>query len=133
MGSRKEERFLQEADFRAISQDYAQGAIRAAILVNGGAAVALLSQLTQLSASLPRWAIGWAFVAFVAGAGLGAVTWLLGFLSTRHVDRTLRGQNPDYTLANAWMVAAEIAIITAIVSFLAGCLLLAFSFLCGSR
>ncbi|WP_323781566.1 hypothetical protein [Leisingera sp.] len=120
---------MQETDFRAISQDYAQGAIRASILINGGAAVALLSQLTNLSTALPKWAVGWAMVAFVAGVSAGALTWLFGFLSTRHVDRTLRGQDLDYSRANAWMVAAEVGVLVAVLLFLIGCLLLAFNFM----
>lgn len=36
------------ADYREISQEYARGGIKAALFVNGGAAVALLSQVAEL-------------------------------------------------------------------------------------
>jgi hypothetical protein len=52
-------------DFREISQGYAQGAIRAVILINSGAAVALLSQLSLLVPEVGARAIGIAFICFV--------------------------------------------------------------------
>ncbi|WP_323008561.1 hypothetical protein [Paracoccus sp. (in: a-proteobacteria)] len=76
------------ADYREISQQYAQEGIKAAAVLNGGAAIALLTQTAdllekgygqQVADSLELWA---------AGLTASAVTWIIAFLSTRHVDRS---------------------------------------------
>jgi hypothetical protein len=90
------------ADYREISQQYAQGGIKAAAVLNGGAAIALLTQTAdllekgygqQVANSLELWA---------AGVTASAVTWIIAFLSTRHVDRSEeRGRNTDYELVTS--------------------------------
>ena len=91
---------MAETDYRLISQEYAKGGISAVILVNSGAAVALLSQLSSLSDILPAKAVGFAFISFVIGIVFGLLTWVYGFISTRHVDRVLRLQDPNYSLGH---------------------------------
>jgi len=115
----------EESDYRVISQQYAQGSIRSVILINGGAAVALLSQLTAIREVLPVWSIGYALVAFVVGVSLGVTAWVFGFLSARFVDKTLRGEVPDYSIANGWQHLALLVQLLSLGGFLFGCLLLA--------
>jgi membrane protein YqaA with SNARE-associated domain len=72
------------ADYRELSQGYARAAINAAILINGGAAIATLSQLEKFGAAV---SVRVALVAWALGVLGGAVTWVLGFISTRLVDK----------------------------------------------
>ena len=116
-------------DFREISQQYAQGAIKAIILVNGGSAVAVLSQMTDLSTLLPLWSIGLSLVLFVLGVAVGSVCWIVGFVATRYVDRAVLGQDPDYTVANRWMHIGEALTVLGVLLFVSGALLLAIAFM----
>ncbi|WP_236640802.1 hypothetical protein, partial [Sulfitobacter sp. HI0023] len=111
--------------YRDISQQYAQGAIKAIILVNGGAAVAVLSQVSPTHSDFSTKSVGYALVAFVFGVAIGCTCWLVGFLSTRYVDRTLRGDEPNYDKANFWMHVGELLIISGVAAFLTGTLILA--------
>ena len=120
----------EEANYREISQQYAQGAIRAVILINGAAAVALLSQLTPLLKILPERSLGLALVAFVFGVALGVSAWMCGFYNARFVDLKLRGQVKDYSVANRWQHVGVACLLLGLLSFLFGCLSLALQFLC---
>ncbi len=117
-------------DYREISQQYAQGAIKAIILVNGGSAVAVLSQLKDLSNLLPLWSIGVSLILFVFGVAVGSGCWIVGFIATRYVDRAILGQDPDYTIANRWMYFGEALTLLGVILFLLGGLLLAIVFIC---
>ena len=117
------------ADYREISQHYAQGAIKAIILVNGGSAIAVISQLKELSNLLSRCAIGLSLILFVAGVAVGVVCWIVAFISTRYVDRAVRGEDPDYSIANQWMFCGQVLAVLGVVFFLSGTLLLAFAFM----
>ena len=114
-----------EADYRTISQQYAQGGINSVILINGGAAAAVLSQFEHLKALMTPLTIGSSMILYALGVLAGTFVWLAGFLSTRHVDRTLRGQNDDYRLADQWMTTGVIAILCSGVFFLLACMVLA--------
>lgn len=112
------------ADYREISQQYAQGGIKAVILLNGGAAVAILTQLSQLSAlSGP---ILWAMCFWAAGTASGAFAWMMGFGSTRYVDKHYdEGIRKHIDTANRFQTAGLAAVFIALVLFLIGCLVLA--------
>lgn len=117
------------ADYREISQQYAQGAIRAVILVNSGAAVAVLSQMSSLLALLSAASLGWALIAYIIGVVCGVLAWVSGFYNARYVDIAERSGLMDYSTANRWQLAGAILLLTGLVFFLAGCLALACSFL----
>lgn len=117
-------------DYREISQHYAQGAIKAIILVNGGAAVAVLSQMKDLSTLLPLWSIGLSLILFVLGVAVGSGCWIVGFAATRYADRAVLGQDPDYSIANKWMHFGEALTVIGVLFFASGALLLAFTFMC---
>lgn len=118
-----------EPDYRTISQQYAQGGINAVILVNGGAAVAVLSQLANLKGLVEPAAIGWTLICFVCGVFFGLVSWVLAFISTRYVDRRLRDQEATYAMADRYMYCGLLTVACSSGGFLAGCLILAFSYM----
>ena len=120
---------MSEADYPEISQQYAQGAIKAAILMNGGAAAAVLSQMAELSKLLPPQSIGSSVLWFIFGAVIGASCWVAGFISTRHVDRKNRGKNSDHSADNRWMFAGMVLLIVSILAFAIGASLLAYAFI----
>lgn len=116
------------ADYREISQQYAQGAIKAVILVNGGAAVAVLSQVSTLLRLFDHQMVGYALLAFLVGISSGLVTWLFGFFSTRHVDIAEQSETPDYRVANLFQGLGSFFLILGIACFLGGGSILAISF-----
>lgn len=119
------------ADYREISQEYARQGINAAFLLNGGAAIGLLSQAAELiqrgmgkavAPSMAIWSLGTAFAAF---------TWILAFLSTRYVDKSERehDKGQQHLLrSDRFMYAAIITVLGSISLFLAGCWKLAAAF-----
>jgi hypothetical protein len=116
---------VEEANYRAISQEYGQGAIKAAILINGGAAVAVLSQVTELKKIMDVPDISCGLLAFVAGVVLGSGTWLVAFFSTRFVDQKNRAQRDSFTAANVAMNVAILMVLLSLASFSYGCWVLA--------
>lgn len=117
------------ADYREISQGYAQGAIKAAILINGGAAVALLSQLASVLQYVDGRPIGIAFSAFANGTVLGVLAWLCGFYNARYVDIAERRRNAGYSTANRWQHIGVVTVALSAGSFLFGCYRLGLAFL----
>jgi energy-converting hydrogenase Eha subunit H len=116
------------ADYREISQEYAKQGINAAFLLNGGAAVALLSQTAALREQGLSGAISTGMLIWAAGTVVAAVTWVLAFLSTRYVDKSER--EPMHTQSHlqrsdAFMAAGLIAVLASIVLFSVGCWVLA--------
>lgn len=112
-------------DYREISQQYAQGAIKAAFLLNGGASVAMLTQLNSLD-YLAK-ALVWAMVAWAAGLVSSALAWAFGFAATRAFDDWQRFLASDVSRAdtyrvtgNNWQTAALVVLCLALVFFLAG-------------
>jgi len=111
------------ADYREISQQYAQGGIKAAAVLKGGAAIALLSQAADLlekgfgdhvSKSLSIWA---------AGIVVSALTWMVAFLSTRHVDRSEqagRDQERGLRISDRYMTAGVVLVAISIALFVWG-------------
>lgn len=81
------------ADYREISQSYAQGGFRALALANGGASVAVLSQFAELNELGLKSATAWSLYCWVSGIIFALLCWIAGFSSTRYVDRSERAGN----------------------------------------
>ena len=112
------------ADYREMSQAYAQGAIKAVVLINGAAAVAILSQVSNLASI--RFEVTWALLSWAAGVFFGALTWLLGFVSTRFVDKAEQENNDgQLRTSNRFMYAGLITVGLSLLMFLKGCILVA--------
>ncbi|MBP1859788.1 hypothetical protein [Rhizobium herbae] len=119
------------ADYREISQEYAKQAINAAFILNGGAAVAVLSQASGLLEKGLSTGVRQALMIWALGTILAALTWVFGFLSTRYVDKSEREsalESKHLRTADLWMLAGLIAVLLAIVAFATGCYVLANSF-----
>jgi hypothetical protein len=79
------------ADYREIYQQYAQGAIKACILINAGAAAALLTQSAKfIEMSKPAITAGLAcgMLLWAVGAVVAIGAWIAAFFSSRYVDRS---------------------------------------------
>ena len=119
------------ADYREISQEYAQGGIKAALLINGGAAVALLSQAAEvahagMADSATSAMIVWAFGVFAA-----AGAWLVAFMSTRYVDKSEREENKTEAhlkTADIFMNVGLGLIAASLICFLVGSISIAYGF-----
>ncbi|MFG6082089.1 hypothetical protein ACEUZ9_002730 [Paracoccus litorisediminis] len=118
-----------ETDYRIITQEYAKGAINASILINGGAAVAVLSQMANLLPMISSCSLAIAVLFFAFGVLSGLCAWTVGFLSTRYADRTLRKQEPDFALSDRYLVLGLICIVGCGVCFLFGVIVLAVGFI----
>lgn len=120
-------------DYRLISQDYAQGAIRAVLLINGAAAAALLSQVTTLKELVSLHALGFALFIYVSGVAFGALTWLTAFESARQADIAEReakfAEGVNYRIANSYHFVSEGLLFFGIIFFLAGSCFLILEFL----
>jgi hypothetical protein len=119
------------ADYREISQQYAKEAIRTVILMNAGAAVALLSQAGELAreglADRAEIAMLW----WSAGAVLGVLIWLAAFTSTRYVDkseRELSSERRHILTSDRWMNAGIALLLLSLGCFAIGVVCLALSF-----
>lgn len=117
-------------DYREYAQQYAQGGIKAVVILNGGAAVALLTQLGGLSALAKPVLVSMSFRS--GGLVCGALTWLLAFAATRNFDEWHQTLSHDATRADGYRVNGNSfqlwATITALLSlglFVTGCLCLA--------
>lgn len=114
------------ADYREISQIYAQKGIQAGMILNGGAAVALLNQAHSFSPKIIAWPMRvWAF-----GALFAAFCWVAAFVSARFVDKSEREvgfENSNLRKANIFMEAGLLLLILSLAAFIGGCLILSFS------
>lgn len=117
------------ADFREISQSYAHGAIKAMILVNSGALVACLTQLETLTNYVGARGVGYSVLLWTCGVFLGALSWILGFLSTRFVDIADRGQHGAIRISNRYMFSALAAIVLSLLLFVIGSFTLGIMFM----
>ena len=84
------------ADYREISQTYARGGINAMFTLNGGAAIALLTQVGELMKQGLADEVGDAMFYWACGAAIAAFTWMLAFISTRYVDKDLEEPGKDH-------------------------------------
>jgi hypothetical protein len=117
------------ADYREISQDYAQGAIKATFTLNGGASIAILSQVSKLTGSISSVLLGVVLLLWCFGVALSATTWGLGFYSTRYVDKSERESNvaDNLDISNKYMAWSLRCIFASITVFLIGAIILAFA------
>ena len=120
------------ADYREISQQYAQGGLRALAVANGGAAIAVLSQLGQLQQLDLAASTGNALIAWVVGISLALTCWLISFLSTRHVDRSeepSRDNEKERKISNYFMYFGMILFLGSLACFAYGCISLSIAFI----
>lgn len=114
------------ADYREISQGYAKEAIKAAMLINAGAAVALLTQATELLDRGLADEAASAMIWWASGLGLATLTWVLAFGSTRYVDKYEDEKHaPHLTTSNRLMFSGIAAILVSLACFGIGCTVLA--------
>lgn len=118
------------ADYREISQQYAQGAIKAGLVLNGGAAIALLSQAGELVGAGIADDVSWAMLWWVAGTFSAAWSWMFGFSSTRLVDKSER--EAEYEQAHLWwsdlfMNIGVTTVAISLICYIAGAGILAWS------
>ena len=116
------------ADYREISQEYARGGIKAALLVNAGAAVALLSQVAELAKPSVAGNVRWALVVWAIGVFVAAMVWLLAFMSARYVDkseRETRYKEKHIKTSNLFMFIGVLGIIISLLCFSIGSIILA--------
>ena len=119
------------ADYREISQEYAKEGIKAALLINGGAAIALLSQAAELVKAGLTDEVTSAMISWTLGTCIAASTWILSFLSTRFVDKSDREaerRTRHLKSSDRFMIAGIFAVIVSLLCFLVGSALLAFGF-----
>lgn len=112
------------ADYRDISQAYAQKGIQAAMILNGGAAIAVLSQVGALSLK----AVAWPMVIWAIGTLISALCWVFAFISTRYVDKSEREVGREYDnlkKSDRFMLAGILALLISLLMFIAGCVWLA--------
>ncbi len=116
------------ADYREISHEYAHGGIKAALLVNGGAAVALLSQVADLAKPGISGNTASAMVVWAIGVLAAAAAWLFAFISTRYVDKSERETTKTEAhikTSNIWMYVGLGSVVVSLLCFLVGSITLA--------
>ena len=117
------------ADYREISPQYAQGGIKACILLNAGAAIAILNQAVDLTQRGLAAEVRWAMILWVVGIVSAALVWVAGFLSARFVDKSVDEKRPDHLrFSNAFMSIGLGLILLSLLLFALGCWSLAGSF-----
>jgi len=119
------------ADYREISQEYAKQGINAAFLLNGGAAVAILTQASDLAEKGYASALVAGLLTWAIGTGIAAVTWILAFASTRYVDKSEREvglEEAHLKTSDRYMLAGIVALLISIVLFGVGCWLVSRAF-----
>ena len=115
--------------YREISQEYAQGGIKALLTLNGGAAVALLTQLKDLSSFGST--VTYALSFWALGTVLSAMTWMLAFSATRHFDEWEKSEwrcSKHKDTGNRYQCAGLTVWIAAVIVFGLGCGSLAVGF-----
>ncbi|MGC4407276.1 hypothetical protein ACQKP1_10435 [Allorhizobium sp. NPDC080224] len=117
------------ADYREISQAYAQSGINAGFILNGGAAVACLSQFADLYPLelLDKFTVG--MLAWAGGVFLAALVWAIAFVSARYVDKADDESNQQHIeTSNKWMFAGLILVLMSYVCFVGGVISIALQF-----
>lgn len=109
------------ADYREISQTYAKGSITAMFTLNGGAAIALLTQVSELTKQGLADEVGDAMLYWAFGAAIAALTWVFAFISTRYVDKDAEEPGKNYIWwSNLFMYSGIGAVLLSWALFLAG-------------
>ncbi|WP_035102559.1 hypothetical protein [Devosia sp. LC5] len=115
-------------DYRQESIENARGAIKTVTLLNGGAAVALLTQLSTIPAPVAG-AVLTSMIWWSVGLALAACAWVAAFLSTRYVDKWMDEKNDQHRItSNTAQITGIVMILLSIVTFLVGSLFLAAGF-----
>ncbi|MBC7145587.1 MAG: hypothetical protein H5U24_09305 [Thioclava marina] len=108
--------------YNEIAQGYAKVTIQTVALVNGGAMVAVASQLPVIyQLSLTSAAI-WSMYLWGAGLLLACLAGMFGFFSARHVAED------DLASSNIYLRLGLIAVIISILAFATGAIRLAIAF-----
>ncbi len=119
------------AGYREISQEYAKQGINAAFILNGGAALALLSQAADLKDQGLASSVTGGMQVWAVGTALAAATWIFGFISTRYVDKSepeAGMMEAHLKTSDAYMFAGIVSLAASILFFLIGYIILAFAF-----
>lgn len=109
---------------RAMAQEYAKSGFASLLALNGGAAVTMLTQATDLIDMGLADEVAWALVAWALGAALVPLGWLFGFISLRFLDRSEDvGASParEIGISNRYLFAGEIAFLLSLILFVTGC------------
>lgn len=117
------------ADYREISQQYAQGGIKACIVLNSGAAIVTIGQASDLIQISSIIYLRNSILLWVIGTGLAAISWVFAFAATRYVDKSERETQlttKHLQSSDRYMALGLITVLLSIALFLAGCSVLAF-------
>ena len=115
-------------DYRQEAIENARGAIKAGFLLNGGAAVAMLTQLSSIPQVIAG-AVLTSMLWWCVGLASATLAWVAAFLSTRYVDKW-QDENDDRhrITSNNAQYAGVILILGSVVAFLIGSVWLAAGF-----
>lgn len=116
------------ADYREISQQYAQGGIKACIVLNAGAAVVTIGQASELIQISSIIDLRNSILLWVTGTALAAISWVFAFVSTRYVDKSERETNltaKHLRSSDRYMAAGLATVLLSVALFLGGCSILA--------
>ena len=116
------------ADYRDVSQVYANEGIKAVSVLNGGAALALLTQTSELVnaklASVYFAPMCW----WTAGLVIGTLLWAFAFVSTRYVDKSTVENNASHLrTSDHWMHLTLVGFGLSVLCFAVGAVTLASS------
>ncbi|MFK4823746.1 hypothetical protein ACI0FM_02945 [Paenochrobactrum sp. BZR 588] len=119
------------ADYREISQSYARAAVNTSVILNGGAAIALMNQMSSLIGSGFGPIIFWPITLWAAGAFLAGITYPVAFLSSRYVDKSEREPSKEAAhikIADKLMLAGLISNVLSFLLFAAGTIKISYEF-----
>lgn len=115
-------------DYRQEAIENARGAIKAAFLLNGGAAVALLTQISNIPHVIAG-AVLSSMLWWSVGLSCAALAWVAAFLSTRYVDKWLdENEDKHRVTSNNAQYAGVLLILGSMLAFLIGSIWLAAGF-----
>lgn len=116
------------ADYREISQTYAQEGVKAALLINSGAAVTVLTQATDLIEKKLASVVLWPMVCWSFGIAAATIIWAAAFVSTRYVDKGILEQREEHLrTSDFWMTIGLVLFLLSILAFGVGAVLLAYN------
>tara|TARA_R110001583_G_C5609481_1_gene405192 strand:- start:144 stop:533 length:390 start_codon:yes stop_codon:yes gene_type:complete len=125
------------ADYREISQQYAKAAINSAFLVNGGAATALLTQISGLMNAGYGRVVILPMIFWTVGVFVASFIWLVAFSSTRFVDKSMDSEDDNkpwenIRYSNNYMLLGVFLVVLSLTLFLVGAITLGMSIYCSS-
>lgn len=116
------------AGAREMAQEYAKSGFGSIFIMNGGAAVALLSQAADLVKNGLNDEVGTALLFWGFGVAADPLSWLCGFLSLRFVDRSEqlgRDAARELRTSDRWMFVGIAFYLFSVTGFVMGCISLA--------